>query len=293
MFKRGSILSAVVALMLVTVGCQADPKSWQGELKFLNVEAVAFTPRGDGLVMVGPRRGGGDDPNRTAYYHLDLSTMAGRRLGYGRRSLGQMLICPFEDWGAVPIYLRGGDARSARTGYELYDLPSGELFRLVEIDDPALFVPHASAAGGPSAATQPDPERLVAAWRKISLVPLTAGQQQQLADFRPRWLARRTEKDPTIEAEVVDGQAFYVLDSPDRRHRLFIRFHPPSGKAVKAADPSGKGYAYGFVRDTRTRKRHMLYTTSGTDQFFDTVGSAVVKGPVWLVKQPIKLFRRQ
>ncbi len=87
-----------------SAGCQADPSRWHGGLKFLNIHAVAFTPEGRGLLMVGPRRGGADQPNATAYYHLHLPTMTGQRLGYGQYALGQALLCPFADWAAIPVY---------------------------------------------------------------------------------------------------------------------------------------------------------------------------------------------
>lgn len=278
MFRQVVSVLLFVAALAVAAGCQANPRSWQGGVKFLSVHSVAFTAQGRGLIIVGPRPGG--DVNSTAYYHLDLQTLYGRRLGYGQYSLGESLISPYNDWVAVPTYFAPERGGAPRPGYQICDTRTGEVVRRAQVDGPDLFVPHRPTS-------RPD---LVRVWTKIAPNPLTGIQQKQIRTFLPAWLTRGGPGPATTRAETVDGQVFRVLDSPDQRHRLFMRFCAPGGTKKKAANPDGEGYAYGFLRDSNTGKRYKLFTTGAGDERLDAIGSGIVGGPAWLIKQPAKAF---
>ena len=294
---------AWLLLLTAIAGCQRDPSRWQGSQKFLNLHAVSFTARGRGLLLVGPRVGGASQPNATAYYYVDLPTLTARRLGYGQYSLGEALPCPFADWAAIPAYLDGDGP--TRSGYALYDLLTGEPLRRVAATE-AMFVPHAEesavspavapdGAAGPGVTTRPvaESESLMTLWRQLTPRALSEQDVARIEDFQAHWLVRGGSRLAGTRIETLDGQAFYMLPSPEpqRRHRLYIRFQAPSRNAAAAADPDGEGYAYGFLLDTQTGRRFTLFDTTGTDEFFDTVGSALVAGPVWLIQQPIHWIR--
>ena len=297
MSTRTTFLSATLAtLAILQAGCQSDPSTWHGELKYLNVHAIAFTPNGTGLVMVGPRAGDGNAANATAYYYVNLTTLAGRRLGYGQYSIGQALLCPFADRLAVPTYFSGPARGQYQKGYEVYDLATGQMVSRRTIDPlnyATLFVPHSTAprvAASHAPPTQPE-EAALAVWEKLSIGPLTAQQTDQVLNFHPWWIRRGSRTFNGARTESLDKRTFYTLDSPDGRKRLYIRFN-----ATNAADPDDDGYAYGFLADyvpggapggpPATRK--LLFSTNSGDETINGVGSTVFGGPVWLVQQLFK-----
>jgi hypothetical protein len=294
------LAAALTTLAILQAGCQSDPTTWHGELKYLNVHAIAFTPNGAGLVMVGSRAGDGNSVNATGYYYLNLTTMSGRRLGYGQYSLGQAIVCPFADRLAVPTYFSGPARGQYQKGYEVYDLATGQIVFRRTIDPlsyATLFLPHSTAplaAGSHAPPTQPE-EAALKVWEKLTAGPLTAQQKDQTLNFHPFWVRRGSRTFNGARIESLDKQTFYAIDSPDVRKRLYIRFNAPSGNATKAADPDDDGFAYGFLADyvpggpaggpPATRK--LLFSTNSGDETIDGVAGAFAS-PVWLIKQMFK-----
>ncbi|MDD4891686.1 MAG: hypothetical protein PHU85_17345, partial [Phycisphaerae bacterium] len=245
---------------------------------------VTFTAQGRGLVMVGPRPA--KEVNSTAYYHLDLETRNGRRLAYGQYSLGQALVCPWNNWVAIPTYFAPSGRSAPRAGYQICDTHTGQIIRRVVVDSPDLFVPRATAASQPAVDT-------VAIWRKIVPSPTTRAQEDSLRSLKTTWIVRGDPHRPaSIRTEVVNHETFYVVDSPDGRHRLFMRFNGVGGGISKAANPDAEGYAYGFLQDSVNGKRYPVFTTRSGDEFWDGLGSGVVAGPKWLITQPAKFLSR-
>lgn len=295
-------------LFIAGGGCARDPDAWDGSCKLLELHAVCFTPSGDGLLLVGPRRTLAEGPNATAYYYYDLSAMKGRRLGYGQFSLGAALACPFDHVVAIPIFVQDEVGQVVGHGYQIHDLAGEQIIREEVIDAESMFLPHTSApadvadAGGltavgqvPPPATQPagnvdqgvDMDRI---WARLIGRPLSRDESILAARPRPRWLIRGAGADPPFQVRTVDGQSYYLLESPDGQHQLFLRFQAPGSRASTSADPDGEGFANGYVVETRTGRRRILFDTTGTDETFEAIGSALAAGPVWIGKAIAKMF---
>ncbi|MCG3181176.1 MAG: hypothetical protein BIFFINMI_03551 [Phycisphaerae bacterium] len=293
-----------MAMAAASTGCRRNLETWSGSQKYVNLHAAAFTAGGHGLLLVAPRRGDVNQPNSAAYYYLDLRTLAGRRLGYGQYALGEALPCPWSDEAAIPTYIEPADpaALGLRTGYDIYDLAAGRLERRILADDPALFVARPGQGERtlvPSAApvqTQADGAAgsadLGAIWRRLTPrgpAP-TPAQLAQAAAFRLAWVTRRSVLTPPLKQATRQGQRFYVLPSPDGQHELVLRFQAPGDDADRSADPDGDGYAYGYIEDTKTGRRTMLFDTTPTEQAIGDVGTGLLTGPQWLFEQPAKWF---
>jgi hypothetical protein len=247
--------------------------------------------------------------------------MTGRRLGYGQHAIGLALPCPWTDLAAIPTYFAAAPGAAARNdprpGYRIYDLITGRVLRQAVVEPAQLYWPHnvpiapapaepideahrdPDAASRPAAPLAGDGPDLVAIWRRL----MPKGREITPADlargraYRLRWLTRgaRESDDPAVRdafpIATVDGQAFYTLDSPAGRRRLFIRFHAPSGSPAAASDPDGEGYAHGFLLETETRQRRMLFSTTHGDETWDAIGAGLIAGPKWLFEQPVRWMR--